>query len=123
MTIEIDSAPRLEVTARAATKRVETELGLSARDLASALDVDRRTLERWIASDTYPRRETRRRVAILLRLLDRLGDTFTDSEMVREWLNGPSRYLGGMRPIDALRAGRIDRVDAALGALDAGIFL
>ena len=34
-----------------------------------------------------------------------------------------NRYLGGMTPADAVRAGRIDRVEAALEAFDSGVFL
>ena len=44
-------------------------------------------------------------------------------EGARDWLRCPSRYLSGMTPLEALRAGRVDRAEAALGALDAGIYL
>ena len=116
-------APCLGLAPHDAVNRLQEELGLSARDLATALDVDRRTLERWLSGDTYPRREARRRLAMLLKLDERLGDTFTGRDAVRSWLNGPNRYLGGMRPIEALRAGRFDRVDAALEVIDSGIFV
>jgi Antitoxin Xre/MbcA/ParS C-terminal toxin-binding domain len=39
------------------------------------------------------------------------------------WLRSESRYVGGQRPIDALRVGEFDRVEAALEALDSGIFV
>lgn len=39
------------------------------------------------------------------------------------WLNANSAYLGGIKPLAALRVGRIDAVDAAIEALDSGVFL
>ncbi len=117
------ASPRLEVAPHLAIQRLGEELGLSSKDLAAALDVDRRTLERWLSSETYPRRATRRRLAVLLHLDERLHETFTGLEGAREWLHGPNRYLGGMRPIEAVRAGRFDRVEAALEGIDSGIFV
>jgi hypothetical protein len=32
-------------------------------------------------------------------------------------------YLGGMTPENAAQAGRLDRIEAALAALDAGFFV
>ena len=52
-----------------------------------------------------------------------LGATFEDMRDAREWLHDPSRYFGGLTPLEVLRVGRIDRVEADLEALDAGVFL
>lgn len=54
--------------------------------------------------------------------MDRLYDTFTGADAVRAWLYADSRYLGYLKPVDALRSGRIDRVLAALDASDTGLF-
>jgi hypothetical protein len=48
---------------------------------------------------------------------------FGAPDRVQAWLRADSRYLGGLSPLDALRAGRIDRVEAAVEALASGIFL
>ena len=61
--------------------------------------------------------EQRRRLALAERLREAFG------ENAYEWLHADSRYLGGSKPIEALRAGRVDRVEAALEALDSGFFL
>jgi transcriptional regulator with XRE-family HTH domain len=114
---------RLEVAPHRAIRQLEDELGLSGKDLAGALNVERRTLDRWLTGETYPRREARRQLAVLLALSARLRDTFTDLEATRSWLNDPNRYLGGMRPVEALRTGRFDRVSAALEVIDSGIFV
>jgi hypothetical protein len=50
------------------------------------------------------------------------GETFGFPAGPR-WLRSESRYLGGQRPLDALLAGEFDRVEAALEALDSGVFV
>jgi transcriptional regulator with XRE-family HTH domain len=103
--------------------QLEEDLGLSVKDLTGALSVDRKTLERWVSGETYPQREARRRLIALLALRDHLRESFTDLEGAREWLNAPARYLGGITPAEALRTGRMDRVEATLDALESGIFV
>lgn len=61
--------------------------------------------EKWLSDalgETHPQRTARERLAELLE---------------------PSRYLGGIRPAEAIRAGRADRVEAALDVLDSGVFV
>lgn len=116
--------PRLGVTAaRAVEELMGDGIGLSARELADALDATTRTIERWRTEGAHPQRETRRRLAELLDLDRHLLETFGEREAARAWLEAPSRYLGGLKPIEAVRVGRFDRVEAALEALDSGVFL
>ena len=114
---------KLEITPAQAVERLEGDLGLTRGELAAALGATPRTLERWRTGATHPQRDARRRLAALLNLDEHLRDTFTDWEAAREWLRAPSPYLGGLTPADALRAGRADRVEAALEALDSGVFV
>lgn len=48
---------------------------------------------------------------------------FGSSERVGAWLRADNRYLGGLASVDALRAGRVGRVDAAAEALASGTFV
>ncbi len=115
---------RLEVTASQAVERLMNVGGLfSARELAEALNASPRTIERWRAEGMNPQRKNQRRIAELLVLNRHLSETFKDREAARAWLESPSRYLGGLRPIEAVRVGRFERVEAALEALDSGVFL
>jgi hypothetical protein len=59
----------------------------------------------------------------LAALVKRLDESFDSSDGAQGWLRSESGYFGGLTPMDALLRGRIDRVDAALEALDSGIFL
>ena len=116
--------PRLEVTTAQAVDRLTGDGRLfSARELADALDATPRTIERWRNEGAHPQRETRKRLAELLDLDRHLLDTFGEREAARAWLGAPSRYLGGLRPIEAVRVRRFDRVEAALEALDSSVFL
>jgi uncharacterized protein (DUF2384 family) len=100
-----------------------SSLGMSIGELASAVGASERTALRWLADERYPQHESRQRLDALERLVERLDETFTAREAGAAWLHTPSGYFGGLRPLDALVCGRIDAVDAALEALDAGIFV
>jgi len=114
---------KLEMTPAQAVERLEEDLSFTRGELAAALGATPRTLERWRAGATHPQRDARRRLAALLNLDEHLRDTFVDREAAREWLRAPSAYLGGLTPAEALRAGRADRIEAALEALDSGVFV
>ena len=114
---------QLEIAPWQAVQQIEADLGLPAKDLTGALDVDRKTLDRWVKGETYPQREARKRLIALLGLRDHLAESFDDLAGAREWLNAPARYLGGITPVEALRTGRMDRVEAALEVLESGIFV
>ena len=102
---------------------LERDLGISLDTIARALDVDRRTVERWRANQSVPQGKTRRRLAELVELRDRLLHMFGTPERVQMWLRSTSRYLGGFTPEEALKAGRLDPVRADLDGLAAGVYL
>jgi len=98
------------------------DLGLTTDDIAGCLRVHKQTVERWRRNRTLPQTEVRRRLEALFAAIDHLRDTFSTVEARRSWLRQPSNYLGGFTPVEAIRAGRVDRVDADLSRLDRGIF-
>jgi hypothetical protein len=121
VTVVPASAP-LELAPYRIVEQVSADLDLPIDQLARALDADPRTVDRWRAG-TYPQRETRQRLADLQNLHYHLRDTFTTIDALKEWVHSPSRYLGELTPADAIRVGRFDRVEAALEALDSGVFI
>jgi ribosome-binding protein aMBF1 (putative translation factor) len=98
-------------------------LGLSRDDLAHVIRAHPRSVERWHAGEAFPQREARERLDALEQLISRLRGTFASDDAARAWLQESNRYLGGLTPADALRAGRLDRVEAALEALNSGVFV
>ena len=113
----------LDVAPGRLVQHLEETLGLSESELAQALEINPRTIERWRTGASYPQRNARDRLAALSHLTSRLGATFTTGEATRAWLRERNRYLGGLAPADLLRLGRIDRVEAAIEALDSGFFV
>ncbi len=113
----------LDVVPSQALEILQRDLGLSTDELARALQVNPRTIERWRTGDSYPQREARQRLKALGDVHRHLGQTFRDYAGARQWLDDPSRYLGWLTPREVLRAGRFDRVEAALTVLDSGIFI
>lgn len=102
---------------------LEAGLSLGPDELAAALGVVPRTVARWRSGERFPQHQARRRLDALLALRDRLEESFDGRDAVAAWLNANSAYLGGIKPIEALRIGRIDAVEAAIEALDSGVFL
>jgi transcriptional regulator with XRE-family HTH domain len=100
-----------------------TTLGISHAELARALGISDRTVMRWLADEMYPQHESRRKLDDLNALVQRLDESFKTQKGASTWLHSSSGYFGGLRPVDALLLGRIDAVDAALEALDAGVFV
>lgn len=100
-----------------------SHLALDSQELAVILGVTPRTLDRWQSEQAIPQRATRERIKQLLQLERELQETFNDQSASRRWLNTDNHYLGGIKPIEALRVGRNDRVEAALEALASGIFV
>jgi hypothetical protein len=99
------------------------DLGISFETIALALDVDRRTVDRWRANQTVPQGRTRERLSELVGLRDQLLRMFGTPEAAQEWLRASSRYLGGFTPEEALKAGRLDRLRADLDGLAAGVYV
>lgn len=106
-----------------AVSRLRVGLSLDSQELADLLDVTPQTVERWRKARTVPQRTTRERIDRLLELERELREVFDSEAAIRSWLNTDNRYLGGIKPIEALRVGRYDRVEAALEALASGVFV
>src|SRR6185295_7540834 len=98
-------------------------LGLSLKELQGALDTTPRNMERWLTEQAYPQTRAWQQLIQLVGFHDQLGDVFADWAGARAWINAPSRYLGGITPVEAIRAGRLDRARAALMALDGGVYI
>lgn len=112
---------RLDTTPERAIAKLESVLDMGEVEIAAALGASPRSLRRWGSGESHPQRGSRARLARLVALTERLEETF--GENVGDWLYADSRYLGGMKPIEALKAGRVDRVEDALEALDSGVVL
>ena len=98
-------------------------LGITVEILVSAIGVSARSVERWRTGDSFPQHDARERIERLRALKVQLYDTFATADAVHAWMRTNNRYLSGLSPIEVLRAGRIDRIEAALEVLASGIFI
>ena len=102
---------------------LNAQLGMNQAQFAEALHVQPRTVDRWRAETAFPQHESRQRLEALMALVDRLGESFKTPADAAHWLHAESAYFGGLRPVDALLRGRFDLVNAALEAMDSGVFV
>lgn len=100
-----------------------TYLRITDAEFGRIVGASPRTVERWRAHETYPQHESRQRLDDLDALVRRLDQTFKTPDGARLWLHTNSGYFGGLKPVEALLIGRVDAVEAALEALDSGIFV
>jgi uncharacterized protein (DUF2384 family) len=56
-------------------------------------------------------------------LRQRLRETFSTPEAIEMWLMHPNPYLESKTPMQVIQDGHIERVLAALEALDSGVFI
>jgi putative toxin-antitoxin system antitoxin component (TIGR02293 family) len=96
---------------------------LDNADLAAALQVDRRTIQRYRNEDTLPTRKVRERLARLREISILLEEVFRTSEGAITWLYTPVPLLEGRRPIDLMRRGKLDEVITALETYQSGAFV
>ena len=113
----------LQVTPGQAVRALQGDLGLTVTDLQVVLKTTPRHIERWANDQAYPQTKARQRLAELMAFHRHLSEMFTSWEGARDWLASPSRYLAGFSPLEAMRAGRIDRARESLMALSAGVYL
>lgn len=126
MTMPARSTPSFaqqQTTLMDALHLLERSLGLSIDGLAQILGVTPSTITEWARRDAispHAPSETDEKLMALLVLNVHLSDLFGTPEDARAWMHRPLPFLGHMTPIDAVKAGRIESVEAALEAIDEG---
>lgn len=93
---------------------VLTGLRMSRGDLAAALEVTERSIDRWYRGKNYPQYESRARLDELRALAVQVAAAFDDPQAATDWLHSPNAALGDHTPVEALRTDQIRAVAAAL---------
>jgi hypothetical protein len=101
---------------------IQRVLGLSSEDLAYVIEADPRTVQRWLRNENFPQGKYDERLTQLYEIVKRLLETFSTPEAVHRWMNTETRDLAGLRPVEVVRARRLDRVIGALEAIASGDF-
>lgn len=103
---------------RSAAERTELEQA----DVAQLVGTNTRTVARWLAHESEPRTDMRRRLLELLAVLEQLSGVL-EPQAAHDWLYSPNQLLGHEKPIDLLSRGEWRQVLGLIDALAEGIFV
>jgi putative toxin-antitoxin system antitoxin component (TIGR02293 family) len=95
---------------------------LDQADFAQLLGTNPRTVARWLAEETEPRTDARRRLLEVLAVLEQLSVVMRP-QAAHDWLFSPNPLLGHDKPIDLLARGEWRRVLGLIDALEEGVFV
>lgn len=98
------------------------ELGLTLKEVASALKIHPRTIYRYKNHENAPSPDVRDRLAKLREISQLLDEVFSDQEAQLSWLYRSVPMLRGQRPIDRIRKGELDEVISILAGIQSGAF-
>lgn len=99
------------------------EVGFTADELASLIQIPARTYARRVAGKTRLKPAEGERAVRIMRLYDLAKQVFVTPERTRGWLNRPLRVLGGRTPLDFSRTEPGAReVEAVLDRFESGVF-
>jgi uncharacterized protein (DUF2384 family) len=112
-TLERETAKKTIDVARGA-------FGLNYVDIASALDIDRRTLLRYRQLLNTPVPQVRDRLETLRQIAFLMDELFVSREDGLRWLYESVPLLQGRRPIDLIRKGELNEVLSILAGLYSG---
>lgn len=107
------------IVMNAQLRQLSSFFGFDTATLATVLH----TCDLSIVGGPASKNGTNMALGALVSLQQRLDSMFTSHDGIVRWLHGPSGYFGGQAPFDHLAAGEIDRVNAALDAIEAGVFV
>ena len=98
-------------------------LRMSVPDLATAVRIPRRTLERRVGRNARLTFDETERAVRLGRIMAKAREVFEDASAAADWLTEPVRALGGHTPVElcATDAGARE-VEQTLGRIEHGVF-
>ncbi len=93
---------------------------VDAADVARVSDTNPRSVARWRASESSPRRESEERLLELRAVVD-LARKVMRNDAARFWVRPPNPDLGYEKPLDVVAAGQYQRVIDLLLAIAEGV--
>jgi putative toxin-antitoxin system antitoxin component (TIGR02293 family) len=118
MTIRMTQQTTLSRRLRSATERTD----LDQADVANLLGTNPRTVARWLAEESEPRTEVRRRLLEVLAVLEQLSGVL-EPQAAHDWLFSPNVLLDHRKPIELLAEGDWRGVLGLIDGLAEGIFV
>lgn len=103
---------------RSAAERTD----LDQADVADLVGANPRTVARWLALETEPRTDVRRRLLEVLAVLEHLSGVL-QPQAAHDWLFSPNPALAHRKPIELLGQGDWREVLGLIDALAEGVFV
>ena len=103
---------------RGAVERTDLEQA----DVAVLVGTNARTVARWLAEESEPRTESRRRLLEVLAVLEALSAVL-HPQAAHDWLFSPNALVQHEKPIELLEAGDWRSVLGLIDALAEGVFV
>lgn len=103
---------------RSATQRTDLERA----DVAHLVGTNTRTVARWLAEESEPRTDARRRLLEVLAALELLSGVL-QPQAAHDWLFSPNSMLEHRKPVDLLAEGDFRPVLGLIDALAEGVFV
>src|SRR4051812_10994402 len=113
-------ANRVTLGSRLRSAAERTELDRAA--VAQLVGANPRTVARWLAEDSQPRTEARRRLLEVLAVLEQLSGVL-EPQAAHDWLFSPNPALEHRKPVDLLGEGEFRPVLGLIDALAEGVFV
>jgi DNA-binding XRE family transcriptional regulator len=98
---------------------LRSELGLARAPFARLIGCSERALASWEAESLAPNEAARRQIVQLRRLLEAARHLMAPNYVGR-WLVTPNEAFGGLKPVEVVERGEIDRLWRALFAAESG---
>lgn len=98
---------------------LRTEI-VDAPDVARVLGTSARSVTRWAAEGSMPRRDNEERLLELKAVIDALGQVMRE-EPARLWLRSPVPALGYRKPIDLIEEGQYRQAIGAILSIGEGV--
>lgn len=95
---------------------------LDQADLANLVGTNRRTVARWLAEQSEPRTDARRRLLEILAVLEALS-AILQPQAAHDWLYSPNPLAGHQKPVEMLESGDWRSVLGLVDALAEGVFV
>lgn len=111
----VKSSPKAEVL----VGKVRKEMGLSRREFSRLTGYSERAIVNWESGRT-PDEPALRRIREIERLRSRLSHV-VKPEFIAEWLSTPNDEFDGLKPLEVIERGEIDRLWDMIFYLESGI--
>lgn len=99
-------------------KTMRDRFGIRQTTQARMLGVSTKTASS-LSGGTTPSAQTARRLTELKRLLSALAE-IVEEDVIAEWLETPNEVLGGLKPLEVIERGEVDRIWQMVYALRSG---